>query len=181
MKKILSQQIVHSNNWYKIRKDIILDKESKKESNYFILERMHSVFIIPILNNKIILIKHYRYPTNKVGWEIPAGSIDKGEEVIDAAKRELLEETGYISKDLVQISEFETFNGISNEIGYIFVAKSLEKINDNLMTDEEIIDIKAFLIQEIHELIIENQIHDAQTLSALYIFEQQNKKNKFLA
>ena len=76
----------------------LINKKFKKREFYHYFEEPNNVIIIPKINNHFILVKQKREPINKKNYEFPMGWIDKGESPSAAAKRELVEETGYKSK-----------------------------------------------------------------------------------
>lgn len=107
-------------------------------------------------NHHILLVRHYRYPVDQIIWEVPAGRIDIGEKPILAAKRELLEETGYDCVDLRQTGFSYPAVGNSDLIYYFFKGSAFEKVSDQL--DEEIIQLKWFSRDEIKNLLKSGEI-----------------------
>ena len=94
----------------------LINKKFKKREFYHYFEEPNNVIIIPKINNHFILVKQKREPIDKKNYEFPMGWIDKGESSSAAAKRELIEETGYKSKKnykkllnflLIQVEEIE--------------------------------------------------------------------------
>ncbi|SHJ48506.1 NUDIX hydrolase [Paramaledivibacter caminithermalis] len=141
-------------------------KYSKRE----IVEHPGAVAVIPITeDNKIVMVKQYRKSVEEYLLEVPAGKLEIGEEPLDCAKRELLEETGYKSDNLQYIFKFYTSPGFCNETISIFLAKDL--IVDVAQPDEdEYIEIEKYDIDELIEKINKEEIKDAKTIiSILYI------------
>ncbi len=94
--------------------------------------------VIPILpDGKIGLIRHYRYPTNQIHIEVPAGKIDPGEEIEETAKRELQEEIGYIPQKLTFLTKINPCIGYSDESIWLYLGEDLEKV-EQIKTDESI-------------------------------------------
>ena len=94
----------------------LINKKFRKREFYHYFEEPNNVIIIPKINNHFILVKQKREPIDKKNYEFPMGWIDKGESSSAAAKRELIEETGYKSKKnykkllnflLIQVEEIE--------------------------------------------------------------------------
>ncbi|MCD8915073.1 NUDIX hydrolase [Staphylococcus simulans] len=116
--------------------------------------------------NKVVLVKQFRKPIEKVLLEIPAGKLEEGEEPKSAAYRELEEETGYIAHDLKQIADIYTSPGFANEKIAIYFTDNLSKGEVHLDPDEFVEQVEL-TIDEIKDLVQNQQIEDAKTLIAL--------------
>jgi ADP-ribose pyrophosphatase len=93
---------------------------------------------------RVLLIRQYRHPVRSYLWEIPAGLLDiPGEPRIDAAKRELLEETGYIAQDFTELSNFMTTPGGNDEVITIFMARNLQHVGHDLELEGEEVDMQV--------------------------------------
>ncbi|MDN5342132.1 MULTISPECIES: NUDIX domain-containing protein [Oceanotoga] len=125
-----------------------------------------AVFAFEDMNNKVILTKQHRFPIRANLLEIPAGKFDSPEEdPIECGKRELEEETGYISENWTYLGYIYTTPGFSNEIIHLYLAKNLRKTHQH--TDEdEFIEIIEMNLDEFEELIKNGEINDAKTIAA---------------
>lgn len=148
-------------------------KTSKRE----IVNHPGAVAIIAVTDdNKIVLVEQYRKALERSIIEIPAGKLEKGEEPIHTAKRELEEETGYGAKELQYILSFATSPGFADEVIHIYLAKQLFKIENKLEQDEdEFVELLEVSLEEADKLIEEKKIYDAKTIFAI----QWLKLNKF--
>lgn len=122
---------------------------------------------------KILLEYAYRYHTGIDGWEIPAGGIDKGETIIAAGMREVLEETGYKTKNHELIYTYNPSNGSSNQVFHIIQCEVTSGDQTKFDTNE-VRETRWFTIDEIKKMITNKEIADGYTLSALllYFFRQ---------
>lgn len=137
----------------------IANKGYKKRE---IVEHPGAVGIVALTDdNKIVLVKQFRKPIEKVIWEIPAGKLEIGESPKECAIRELKEETGYTAKDIKLIHKFFTSSGFSNQKIYIFLATNLIKGKPNF-DDDEFIDKYEIDINEAQNMVIKNEIEDAK-------------------
>jgi len=117
-------------------------------NNWEFVERKTSTGIVGILaitnDNQIVLIEQYREPVSKICVEIPAGLVgdkDSSEDLIEGAKRELLEETGYLAGKLERIGDFPLSPGITNEVMTLVLATSLIKENEGGGDEDENIKV----------------------------------------
>ncbi|MEM0057182.1 MAG: NUDIX hydrolase [Candidatus Geothermarchaeota archaeon] len=130
-----------------------------------------SVAILPILNEKeIILINQFRAPIGKWILEVPAGIIENGESWLDAAKRELIEETGYNARTFEKVLSICLSPGYSDETMTIVFAKDLEYVGER-PEETEFIQILKLSVDEAYNRILSEEIKDAKTLLALMLYK----------
>lgn len=126
-----------------------------------------AVLILPVLDDgRIVFIKQYRPTIAKYIYELPAGTLEAGEEIVDCAHRELIEETGYRAERMLELAPIYPCPGYSTEIIYMFKAEGLVEVEHEAMEDE---DIEVVLLDEsqIEELIARKDLNDSKTLAAL--------------
>lgn len=138
------------------------------------IEHSGAAAVVPVLEDgRILLVRQYRNALDRETLEIPAGGINKGEESITAATRELEEETGYKSDNLEHLISIVTAVAFCNEVVEIYVAKNLTKTQQHLDPDEYI-EIEAYTTDELSEMIYSGKIQDSKTIAA--IMSYINKK-----
>ena len=125
--------------------------------------------VVPVKDDgKIILVKQLRYPLQKKLIELPAGKLDKGEDPLVCATRELEEETGYKAKDIKKLGEIYTAPGYCTEILHIYSAKGLTPGNHNREDGEHGMEILELSLTEIEKMISKGEITDAKTIVGIY-------------
>ena len=134
----------------------------------------NSVTILPITKEKkIILVIEPRVFTKRtVGVEAPAGYVEDGEKASEAAERELLEETGFKAKELIQLREYYCDMGSFAGLTSSFIAKDCEKISEQKLDSDEFIATIECTIDEAKELINMQYIKDINTI---YLIENLEK------
>ncbi|MBE6053536.1 MAG: NUDIX hydrolase [Clostridium sartagoforme] len=121
--------------------------------------------IIAFLNEEdIILVEQFRLPLNRVMLEIPAGKLNNNEKLIECARRELQEETGYIAKNLEYLGCIATAPGFCDEIIYLYKATDLILGNKH-EDDDEFTNVKVMNINKVKEMIKKGEIIDGKTIS----------------
>lgn len=130
-----------------------------------------SVAILPILNEKeVILINQFRAPMGRWILEVPAGIIEDGESWLDAAKRELIEETGYVAKSFEEVLSICLSPGYSDETMTIVFAKDLEYVGER-PEETEFIRVLRLSVDEAYSRVLSEEIKDAKTLLALMLYK----------
>lgn len=129
------------------------------------------VTILAVKEDKVLFVKQFRYPYQEELLELPAGKLEKGEDPLIAAHRELEEETGYKSDNIVSMGYIYPTVGYSNEILHLYYATDLVKTHTHFDEDEEM-DLYEYSIDEVNEMIISGQIVDAKTICAFYKFKE---------
>ncbi|MFF3022961.1 NUDIX domain-containing protein [Gottfriedia sp. NPDC057948] len=142
-----------------------------------IVKHPGAVAVIPITNEgKIIFVEQYRKALERSLLEIPAGKLEKGEEPLVTAKRELEEETGYEAANWEHIQSFYTSPGFADEYIHIYVAKGLKKLENSAALDEdEFVEIFELTLDECLEELKKGSIHDAKTCFAVQYLQLLQK------
>ena len=119
-------------------------------------------------DNRIIMEKQFRYALDDYLLEIPAGKLDKGEDPLVCAKRELEEETGIVASEWISLGTIATSPGFCNEVIHLFVAKGLSK-GEIHWDEDEYVEVERYTLDELLQRIQEETIKDSKTLSALLL------------
>lgn len=163
----LSSSYPLENPWYKVRQDKVIRPDGK-DGTYNVIEKPESVFIVPVTDDKqILMVKLFRYTTQREGWEIPAGGIEKGESPEAAAKRELQEETGCVSSSWRSLGDFDSMNSITDSKAHVFIAERLHYGNHHEQEEEGITKMHSFTLSEVLDLIKTGGVVDGLTIAAL--------------
>lgn len=130
--------------------------------------------VIPIREDgKLLMVRQYRNALDRYTLEIPAGGLNGAEEpTLDAAARELEEETGYRSEELELLLTIRTTVAFCNEKIDIYVARNLLKSKQNL-DEDEFINVEAYSVEELCDMIYAGKIEDAKTISAIMTYKDK--------
>lgn len=141
--------------------DVLLStgRESKRE----VVEHAGGVVVVAQDEGRILVVRQYRYAVGEVLYELPAGKLEPGEDVLEAAKRELLEETGYTAEEWKSLGFIYPSAGISDERLYLYKAEGLKFVMQQ--PDEgEIIEYMKMDLGQVYEMIRSGIINDAKTI-----------------
>lgn len=154
------------------RFDIMMDtlENNGKIGPYSYIVMKPSICVLTIVNEKILLMKEYRYPIDSWEYEFPCGMIEENEEPIEAAYRELLEETGYRAEKLESLGFFYPSFGSTTEKIYLFVAYCNSKEDTSFDVLE---NIECTLVDEdeINQMIKEGTISCGAAIIAWYRYK----------
>ncbi len=145
---------------------LVNERFNKKEYYHYFVEPNNSI-IVPILNNKFLLVKQKRIPINKKNYEFPMGWVDKGESSLQSSKRELLEETGY--KSLIKpkkLFEFFSDPGRGSRSCICYYTNRLKKVK----VPEKGIITALKSKEEIIQLIKKKKFNNASNIAAFYFY-----------
>ena len=161
--RVLKSKSVYKGRIIHVKVDRVVEPGGV-EATREVVEHRGSVVILPRLSDGcIILVRQYRYAARRHLWELVAGSMEPGESVIRAARRELQEETGYRAGSLKRIFSFYPSPGFLTEQMHMVEASDL-KLSTAAPEEDERIEVRAFSRTEIDKLIRNRKIIDGKTL-----------------
>lgn len=147
-----------------------------KEARREIVLHPGAVTVLAITDDeKILLVRQFRKPCERVLVETPAGKLEPGEEPLASAKRELEEETGYTASEWKKVNAFYTSPGFANELLHGYVATGLTKSVQKL-DEDEFLDVIEASADEVERMIDNEEIYDAKTLLLAYWWLRERSK-----
>lgn len=126
-----------------------------------------AVAVLALHGDKMLVVDQYRQPLGRCEVEIPAGKLERGEDPLEAAKRELQEETGYTCGTIRKLQSFYTSPGFADEIIHLYLAEDL-MVGDMNLDEDEFLEMSEITLEEAYRLIKEERISDAKTILAVY-------------
>jgi len=123
---------------------------------------------------KIILVKQHRFPHGYV-MEIPAGTIEKGEEPKECAFREMQEETGYKAKKMTHLLSYHPSIGYNTEIIHCYIASGLAKVSDIDPDNDEFISVVKMDLKKLISMIKSGKVQDSKTICAVLTYVAKKK------
>ncbi|MBN2570660.1 MAG: NUDIX hydrolase [Ignavibacteriales bacterium] len=169
--EVNKSEIIFEGKVFSIQVDKIIYKSGNPGVREIVRHPGGAVIIAVTDENKILLVNQFRYPLNKKIYELPAGKLDKNEKPVNCAKRELIEETGYIAGAIEKIGEIYTSPGFCDEVLHIYLAKNLILGEHKREEGEQGMEIVEADLSEIEMMISDGKITDAKTICGIYYYK----------
>ncbi len=172
-RKIASQELFKGHFLHAMRDTVALPDGGTATREYVV--HPGAVMVIPLLDDgRLVLERQFRYPVGQVMVEFPAGKIDPGEPVLDCARRELLEETGYTARQWARAGQMHPVISYSTEFIDIWFARGLQMAGRKLDAGE-FLDVITATPQQLMDWCRDGRVTDAKTLAgALWLQNVQS-------
>jgi ADP-ribose pyrophosphatase len=164
--KILGQKIGYKGKKIEVREDRIVHENGKEHTVELVLHPGAVCIVARPTPNDVLLIRQYRHATGKELLELPAGTLNPGEDPRNCAFRELEEETGYRAGKMIERARFFTTPGFTTEFMYLYEASELAKTQTNFDEDEAI-ELDVIPNLEALRMIDDGRIQDAKSILGL--------------
>lgn len=170
--RTLSSRQIYDNPWIAVREDRVTRPDGEPGIYGVVHYKNIAVGVLPIEEDHIYLVGQHRYPLNTYSWEIPEGGCPEGEEPLEAARRELREETGLEARDWRRLGEAYLSNSVADEYAVWFLATGLVP-GERSPEGTEAIELRRIPLREAQKMALSGQITDALSLLAImsYVLE----------
>ena len=163
--KKLSGSVIARNSWWTSRKDEF-ELPSGKKGEYHYVHTNGASMVVPVtVDGKVLLVNQYRYLCGRESIEFPCGGVKDGSSHEETARHELREETGYESGTLSQAGEFNPYNGVTDEICRVYLARGLVYVG-GAPDDTEEFEMVPLSPGELESRIASGEIWDGMTIAA---------------
>ncbi|NBA84246.1 NUDIX domain-containing protein [Emticicia sp. CRIBPO] len=163
----LSTHVPYENNWIEVQHHEVINPSGGRGIYGQVNFKNIAIGIIPLDDeNYTWLVGQYRFPLDEYSWEIPEGGCPFNEECIDAAKRELKEETGLLADKWTLISKIHTSNSVCNEVGYLFLAEKLHQADADPEETEDL-QVRRVKFEDVVNMVMDNRITDSLSVAGI--------------
>ena len=166
--EFLKSEVLMKGRAFAIRRDYLKTPDGQ-ETNLDIIEHGGSVVIIPVdEKGNVLLVRQYRHATGGDLLELPAGTLDNGEDPEVCAAREIREETGMAASTLTKVGDFYLAPGYSTEFMHVYLATGLN-FNPLEADADEFLSVESIQVAETIRMAERGEIPDAKSLAALFL------------
>jgi ADP-ribose pyrophosphatase len=171
----MSREIVHVGRKIQVALDVTTTPTGETIRRDLILHP-GAVVILPVIDAEhVCLLQNYRFVVEETLLELPAGTLEPGEPLLDAAKRELLEETGYTAEKWRYLQFLYASPGVLNEKLHLFVAEDLTPGANNPEADEQLEPV-TLRFDAVLQMCLAGEIRDAKTITAILLWDRLRGK-----
>ena len=164
----LDTKVLYRNDWMELREDSVVNPRGGRNDYGYIHFRNRAVAIVPIdADGNTWLVGQERYTLDEWSWEVPMGGAPHDEDLLDAAKRELKEETGLSAERWTELMRVHTSNSITDEFGIAYVAEELTE-GETEFSETEALEIRRLPLSEAIEMARKGEITDGISVAALF-------------
>ena len=164
---ILDQKDVYENPWIRLTEYQVINPSGGKGIYGKVHFKHIAVGIIPLDSEwNTWLVGQYRFPLNQYSWEIPEGGGRMDEDPLDAAKRELLEETGLVAREWTKILTMHLSNSVSDELSVIYLARDIEMQKSAPEETEQLV-IRKLRFEEVTDMMRKGKITDSMSVASI--------------
>lgn len=162
----VSTRVVYDNAWIKVREDAVVRPDGRPGIYGVVHFKNVAVGVLAVEDGDVYLVGQYRYTLERYSWEIVEGGCPEGEDTLDAARRELEEETGLRARDWVRMGEAHLSNSVSDELAVWYLATGLEQ-GEPRPDGTEKLCVRRVSLEEALRMTFAGEITDALSMLAL--------------
>ena len=166
---LLDSKYIIKRPWATLRADRLQLPNGNIKDEYYVLEYPTWVNMVAFTEqNQLLFVRQYRHGANEILVELPAGVVEDHEKPEEAARRELMEETGYAFDSIEYICKLYANPATSGNLTYTYLLKGGRKVQEQQLDDSEDIEVVVMNIQEAKQFLLDNRIGQALHSSALF-------------
>lgn len=167
--KKVSSEYISNHVYFTARKDVCQRQDGTVIDPYFVVELPRSATALALTaDNRVILLRQYRYPIQRTLIETPGGFIDAGEDFAEGMRRELLEETGYTFDKIEHLATVAANPGVLTGLTDLFLATGGKKTGEQQLDHNEEIEMELVDLDDLTELINTNQIIQSLHVNCIF-------------
>lgn len=167
--KTLSSEYLFRRPWLTVRRDEVQLPNGTIHPEYYVLEYPRWINVIAITpEGKFVMVKQYRHGLGIVATELCAGVVEEGEDPLDGARRELLEETGYAGGEWELWSTISANPGSQNNLTYCYLARGVELVAEQHLDATEDIEVCLLSEEEVYRLLTTDTLKQALMCAPLW-------------
>lgn len=167
---VLRTRTMFKGSVFAVRRDVVLEPNGIRATRDVVTHN-GSVVVLPVFpDGRILLVHQYRHSVGEYLWELTAGRIDPGEKPLQAARRELCEETGYRARRFVKLFKAFPTPGFVAEFMIVYAATGLTP-GAARPEDDEVITVRAFTVRQLERMMRRGTLRDAKSIAGILFYQ----------
>lgn len=172
--RVLGSRPIYENDWISVREDEVVRPDGAPGIYGVVHYKNTAVGVLPVEDGHTYLVGQYRYPLEQYSWEIPEGGCPEGEEPLQAARRELKEETGFEAENWRMLGEAYLSNSVADEYAVWFLATDLTP-GERRPEGGEVLEVRRVPLEEALEMAMDGRITDVLSQVALMSYALEHR------
>ncbi|MBW2038162.1 MAG: NUDIX hydrolase [Deltaproteobacteria bacterium] len=165
---------------FSVRIDTVLSPRTGKTHDFYVIETLDWVTVIPLTPSlEVVMVRQFRHGIKGVTLETPGGLVDQGDDPLESARRELMEETGYKAREVELLGELSPQPALFNNRFFVYLGRDVEKVAPPCQDEGEDLEVVLVPLQEIKGMIRRGEIGHALVLAAFQLFFFHAKERGF--
>jgi 8-oxo-dGTP pyrophosphatase MutT (NUDIX family) len=164
----LSSKHIYENSWIKLEEHQVINPAGGKGIYGKVHFKNKAIGIVALDDERNIwLVGQHRYPLNEWSWEIPEGGGPHHLDPLEAAKRELKEETGLVADEWQMVLRTHLSNSVTDEVGFVYLARGLKQLEQNLEATEADMKVWKLPFKEALQMVLDGKITDSLSIMGI--------------
>lgn len=175
---VLDSEYLFRRPWLTVRRDTVRLPNGKVHPEYYVLEYPKWINVIAITpEGKFVMVRQYRHGLGITATELCAGVVEEGEDPLEGAKRELLEETGYAGGEWELSMVVSANPGSQNNLSYSYIARGVTKVAGQHLDDTEDIEVRLLSEEEVYDMLVKDELKQALMAAPLWKYFALKERN----
>ncbi|AHY47698.1 NUDIX domain [Rubrobacter radiotolerans] len=166
----LGSEVLLETPYFKLRTDRLRLPDGVVKDSYYVIERQDAVFVLAVTESgEVPLVRQYRPPLKQMELCLPAGLVDEGEEPFAAARRELLEETGYSGGEWELVTRLSSSPGLKANWAHVYLARGVEPVASLDLDEFERLEVVNVPLERLGELVRSGEIISSSGVAGILL------------
>jgi len=168
---LLSEEEILKTPVFTVNRHVCRSPKDGQDKNFVVMDLPDWVQVLAVTEDrKVLLVRQFRLGSRQISLELPGGVVEKGQTPLEAAQRELSEETGYTAAGWKQLAAFRPNPALQNNTAYLFVAEGVRLTGATDFDENEDLDLTAVTLGELRDLVFKGTIDHAIMVAGIMLY-----------